>query len=252
MPKTDSLGDRMKFYESFGGDSLLMPRIPTLARLDGKAFHTFCKGLERPYDARLGGLMQSVTAFLIKETNPVIGYTQSDEITLIWLNEERDSMIFFDGRIHKMVSVLAALATAQFNKLLPNAIPEKADKLPVFDCRVWNVPNKGEAVNNLVWREQDATRNSISMAAQANYSHQELQGKKTNEMHDMLHAKGINWNNYSDAQKRGVYMRRETYEKSPGVMRTRVATLEMPPLVKIVNRVEFIFDNEEPQTYQEE
>ncbi len=250
MPKTDSLDERMKFYEERGGNIRLMPHIPTLARLDGKAFHSFCKGLERPYDARLGDLMQSVASFLLKEANPLIAYTQSDEITLIWLNEEPNSLIFFDGRVQKMASVLAAMASVQFNKELAQAIPEKADKMPVFDCRVWNVPTKEEAVNALIWREQDATRNSLTMAAQSEYSHQELYRKKAADLHEMLHTKGINWNDYPDSQKRGTYFRREIFDASERfsepVMRTRITKMEIPPLVKISNRVDVIFDKAKP------
>lgn len=245
--KNDSLGDRMKFYEGMGsGDDRLMPRIPTVARLDGKAFHTFCRGLERPYDLRLTDLMVNTTKHLVKETAAKIGYTQSDEITLIWLNEEPKEMIYFDGRVQKMLSVLSAQASVYFNKHLAEAMPEKADMEPVFDCRVFNVPTKYEAVNCLIWREMDATRNSVTMAAQSVYSHRELHGKHQGNMHDMLMAKDINWNDYPASFKRGTYVQRETYEKSPGVIRSRIASIDMPPFLKVTNKIETVFNGEKP------
>src|SRR5579859_3955752 len=156
----DDLGDRMKRYESAEAGRRLMPLVPALARLDGRAFHSFVRGLERPYDRRLSDLMIDTATFLVRETNAVVGYTQSDEITLAWVAEEFEARIFFDGRVQKMASVLAALCTAHFNRRLPACLPpEYADRLPVFDCRVWSVPTLEEAANTFVWRERDATMN---------------------------------------------------------------------------------------------
>ena len=174
----DSLGDRMKQYEAAEAGRRLMPLLPALARLDGRAFHSFVRGLARPFDKRLSDLMIDTATFLVRETNAAIGYTQSDEITLAWVPEEYDAQIFFDGRIQKMTSMLAALCSAHFNRRLPAFLPaEFAERLPVFDCRVWNVPTLEEAANTFLWRELDATKNSISMAARAYYDHAELHDK---------------------------------------------------------------------------
>jgi len=179
------LDDRMKFYESMSAGNRLLPLIPICARMDGKAFHTFTKDLERPYDEKFCTIMQLTTRFLVKETGAKIGYTQSDEISLIWLSDDFKSQIFFDGRQSKMTSILAAMTSVKFNELLKFNLPDKYEKtrsqLPIFDARVWNIPTQEEAVNYLYWREEDATRNSITMAAQSLYSHKELHQKNSSD-----------------------------------------------------------------------
>jgi tRNA(His) 5'-end guanylyltransferase len=206
--KKDSLGERMKDYES-GNAGRFMPMLPVLVRLDGCAFHTFTRGLKRPYDERLSKIMIETTRELVKKTNACIGYTQSDEISLVLYSESAESQIYFDGKISKIISTLAATTSVLFNKLMLQYLPEKADSDPVFDCRAFQVPNKVEAVNALLWREKDAIRNSVSMAAQSYYSHKELHKKSCAEMHDMLYAKGINFNNYPQFFKNGSYIQRK-------------------------------------------
>jgi tRNA(His) 5'-end guanylyltransferase len=150
------------------------------------------------------------------------------------------------------------MASVKFSKLLPGFIPEKKDELPLFDCRAWNVPSKGEAINALIWRELDATRNSISMAAQVYYSHEQLIGKDNSEMQEMLFQKGINWNDYQSFFKRGVFIQRRRVKRkftpkhnarvNPNleVERTEIRVLEMPPLAHVENREEVIFEGGEP------
>ena len=262
----DDLGDRMKGYEMAEAGRMLIPGLPVMMRLDGKAFHTFTKGLARPFDKRLTDLMVDTTKFLVESTNAIVGYTQSDEITLILYTENPETQLFFDGRIQKLTSVVTSMATAFFNRELPKALPEKADKFAYFDCRVWNVPSTVEAVNTLVWRELDATKNAISMAAQHYYSHKELQNKSGKEKQEMLFQKGVNFNDYPSFFKRGSYVRRvkkfikfstEELEKLPArhearlnpdlvVERSVVERIELPPITKIVNRVGVFFNGEEP------
>src|SRR5438552_1942629 len=187
----DTLGDRMKQYESAEAGRRLMPLLPALARLDGRAFHSFVRGLERPYDKRLSDLMIDTATFLVRETNADVGYTQSDEITLAWHSDNHDTQIFFDGRIQKMTSMLAALGSAHFNRRLPAYLSgEYAERLPLFDARVWSVPTLEEAANTFLWRELDATKNSVSMAARAYYPHAELHDKNGSEMKELLWQKG--------------------------------------------------------------
>ena len=181
----DSLGDRMKEFEGRFADRL-MPLIPAVARLDGNNFHNFTKGLKRPYDQRLSDLMAATAQFLAEVSNATIAYTQSDEISLIWYSSEVDSQIYFDGKVNKINSILAAKASVFFHKLKPKYLPEKADIDAAFDCRVFNVPTKQEAGLYLLWRELDATRNSIQMAGQSEFSHSELQGVNCNEIQEML------------------------------------------------------------------
>jgi len=268
----DNLGDRMKTYENVEAGRRFLPLLPICARIDGKCFSKFTKGLERPYDKRLTDLMCQTTAYLVEETQANIGYTQSDEISLVWYSHEYKSQIFFDGRIQKMTSVLAAMATAYFNKYLAQYLPEKAEQLPVFDCRVWQVPTLEEAANSLLWRELDATKNSISLAARHYYAHQELHGKTSDEMQEMLWQKGVNWNEYPAFFKRGTFIQKYTVSrqftaeeidklpekhearKNPDlqVERTEIRYVEMPPFSKVANRVDFIFYGAQPVVKQEQ
>jgi tRNA(His) guanylyltransferase len=261
------LSDRMKLYEGIGAGQMCIPNLPIIARVDGRAFHTWTRGMQRPYDEPLQRLFDEVTKFLLEETDAVIGYTQSDEINLILYNDGKvDSQVLFDGRVAKLTSVLASIATAKFNALVPNLIPSKIGRLAYFDCRVWNVPNEQEAVNCLIWRELDATRNSIQMAAQSQYSQKQLQNKNTSEMQEMLWQKGINWNDYPARFKRGGYFKRSLVErkftadelenlplqhdarKNPDltIKRHVIQQMNLPPLLRVSNRVEAIFGGAEP------
>jgi len=208
--KENALELRMKLYEGAEAGRRFMPKLPILARLDGRSFHSFCRGLKRPFDEDFKKLMVSTTKFLVEETNAIVGYRQSDEITLLWYSDDPKSQVFFDGRIMKMTSTLAALATARFNRKLSHYLPDKAHLMPTFDCRVWQVPTLEEAANVFLWREQDATRNSIQAAGQAHFSHKQLHGKDTKDIQEMLfQEKGINWNDYPAWAKRGTWVRRE-------------------------------------------
>ncbi len=258
----------MKAYEHAEAGRRLMPLVPAVARLDGKGFSKFTKGLTRPYDPRLSQLMVDMTIELVAQTNACIGYTQSDEITLIWFSDDPKRQIYFDGRIHKLVSVLAATASVFFNTHLAAKIPEKAGTCPVFDCRLFSLPNRREAANVLLWRERDATRNSLSMAARAHYSHNKLHQQGHQQMHDLLMAKGINWNDYPAFFKRGTYVQSKTVlrpftpeelEVLPPrheartnpqlqIERRVVAPIDMPPFSRVTNRVEVVFDGATPQT----
>ena len=264
MDKT-SLGDRMKSYERRTSHNFL-PMLPVMARMDGKSFHTFTKGLKRPYDVDLSALMVEVTKFLVSETDACCGYTQSDEITLVWLSEDYDREIFFSGKMQKIISITSSLTSVKFNELLPKYLKSKVGTMAIFDSRVWQLPSKPEAVNNFIWREQDATRNSIQMAAQSMFSHKELQNKNCSELQDMMHSKGVNWNDYPRFFKRGTYVRRRVVERpftakeldslppkhhariNPDlkIRRTVVMEEDIPPLTKIDNRVDFILHGADP------
>jgi len=270
----DALGDRMKEYEGRESNRTLIPLLPAMARLDGRAFHSFTKGMDRPYDDRMISLMVETTKSLVAETNAVCGYTQSDEISLAWLSKDYKNQIFFDGRIMKMTSILASLATLYFNTSIKHHFDDPMlyeEQYPVFDCRVWNVPNIEEGANVFLWREKDATRNSIQMAAQNQYSHKQLMNKNCSELQEMLFQKGINWNDYPDRFKRGTYIQRkkvkrkffcDELEKLPKnhdvfknpeleVERTDYVQLELPPLGRVINRAEVLFYGAEPITVGE-
>jgi tRNA(His) guanylyltransferase len=268
MDKT-SLGDRMKSYEAREAGRRFMPLLPICARIDGKNFSKWTRGLQRPYDERLSRLMQRVLEALVRETGALIGYTQSDEFSLLFHSDTLDSQVFFDGRIQKMTSVLAALTTARFNQLLSEHLPERAEQPALFDCRVWQLPNRDEAANALLWREQDATKNSIAMAAHDLFSHRELHGKSGKEMQSMmLLHRDLNWNDFPAFFKRGTFVQRKKVvraftpeeldvlppkhaaRENPDleVERTVVKQLQMPPFGSVTNRCEVIFDGADPIT----
>lgn len=268
----DQFGDRMKLYEHQEAGRRLLPLLPVCARIDGKGFSKFTQGLQRPYDTRLVELMCHTTAYLAQETQACIGYTQSDEISLVWYSDEYKSQIFFDRRVQKMVSVIASMTTAFFNAHLAEHLPEKAGELALFDCRVWQVPTLEEAANTILWREFDATKNSISMAARHYYPHEALHKKTGNEMQELLWQQGINWNEYPNFFKRGTFIQKRTVKraftveeiehlpakhearKNPAltVERSEVQRLDMPPFAKVTNRVDVIFSGMEPEVCREE
>lgn len=219
------LGDRIKMYEKLETSNRFLPMVPIYARIDGRSFSKFTRNMTKPYDVCMSTIMQEVTQYLVKETGAKIGYTQSDEISLVFLQDNSDSDVFFSGKKQKMISVLAGLATAKFVQLAIDLFPEECDKtLPVFDCRVFQVPSKVEAVNCFVWRSQDAIRNSIQMAGRAEFSHKELDHKSSKDILDMLiNDKGINWNNYPKFFKEGSFWQRVKYEREPGVIRSKIA-----------------------------
>jgi tRNA(His) guanylyltransferase len=268
MPSFKTLGDRCKFAEkNFGNLPYLLNGTPALCRIDGKAFHTFCKGLLRPFDENLSQLMIETNKFLVDQTNAVWGYTQSDEISLCWYTDKEESQMYFDGRRQKIESITAALASVYFNKSLEKYIPEKSYLMPVFDSRAWSVSNKIEASKYFLWRQLDASKNSVSMASQSVYSHTELHGKNTNDKHELLYRKGINWNDYPNFFKRGTFIRRvkklipfseEEIDNLPAqhlARQNRDLTIEinvlelvdMPPFTKVTNKVGVLFNGETPQ-----
>ena len=235
--KRDSLGDRMKNNYENRAKAYLLRRTPVIIRLDGKAFHTFTRGFAKPFDARLMRVMQETAIELCRNIQGcVFGYTQSDEITLVLVDYNAlDTDAWFDYSVEKMCSVAASMCTLYFNriftKIASNFIKEHkhqakdkenlgdvADQVDrvlkaymrgiknggLFDARVFNVP-EGEITNCILWRQNDATKNSVSSLAQAYFSPKELHGKNGRQMQDMLMEKySINWNNLSIPEKRGT------------------------------------------------
>jgi tRNA(His) 5'-end guanylyltransferase len=265
----DSLGDRMKSYEMQEAGRRFIPTLPVYARIDGRAFSKFTKGMMRPFDPKFTHCMHETTKFLVEQTNASVGYTQSDEISLVWHSSDPKSDIFFAGRIQKMTSQLAALASVKFFEQAQRFWPEKTlNKMPTFDARVFMLPNQVEATNCFVWREWDATKNSIQMLAQSAYPHKQLQGKGRGQQLKMLEEKGINWAAMPVSFKRGTYFARRNYKieldqwqldkmpeevrpKNGLVTRSKVVDIELPPITSVVNRVGVIFDAQEPEVNDE-
>lgn len=234
MPVNDELGMRMKSFYENRSKTFLMRRTPVAIRIDGKAFHTFTCGFKKPFDAILIKTMQDTMQYLCQNIQGcVLGYTQSDEITLILVDYKKlTSEAWFDYEVQKLCSISASMATMAFNKyfswnieqdyseykssmvpqsmnfqmemnLYYNTLRAAAVQGAMFDARCFNIP-KEEVTNLVYWRQLDATRNSIQMVGQANFSHKELQNKSCNMIQDMLLTqKNINWNNYPPTLKRG-------------------------------------------------
>ena len=245
MPVHDDLGVRMKtFYEQIP-KTKLMRRCPVAIRIDGKAFHTFTRGFHKPFDEVLIKSMQETMKYLCENIQGcVLGYTQSDEITLILVDYKKlTSSAWFDYEVQKICSIAASMATMAFNNIFSKYVKEfdlelayndngidteenrklweiykKAiNKGAMFDARCFNIP-KEEVTNLVYWRQLDASRNSIQMVGQANFSHKELQNKSCNDIQDMLMIqKGINWNDLPTYQKRGsCCVKKEIENKSTG------------------------------------
>lgn len=217
--KRDDLGNRMKtFYEEIP-KTRLMRRTPVIIRIDGKAFHTFTRGFKRPFDDVLIKTMQETAKYLCENIQGCqLAYTQSDEISLLLIDYQRfETSAWFDYEIQKMCSISASMATMAFNRIFSEIVSDlKVDDTKpmdryfeavysgaMFDARVFNIPRE-EVTNYFYWRQLDASRNSIQMVGQANFSHKELQHKSCNDIQDILMTqKSINWNDFPTYQKRG-------------------------------------------------
>lgn len=230
MPVNDQLGIRMKtFYENIP-KTKLMRRTPVAIRIDGRAFHTFTRGFKRPFDSILQNAMHETMLYLCKNVQGcVLGYTQSDEITLIIIDYKTfTSDAWFDYEVQKLCSITASMATMKFNQVFTQSVysyvngearrfgtTDEDKKYSAslvragttgaqFDARCFNIPRE-EVTNLLYWRQIDASRNSIQMVGQAHFSHKELDKKNCSAIQDMLMLqKGINWNDFSTCDKRGV------------------------------------------------
>lgn len=220
--KKYSLGDRMKeFYEN-RTRNFIPRRTYTIIRVDGKAFHSYTRGLVRPFDEKLVNDMDETACYMCKNIQGAkFAFVQSDEISILLTDfEGLTTDAWFDGNIQKMASISASLATAKFNELRPN-------KIALFDSRVFTIPSDIEVENYFIWRQQDTTRNSISSVAQSMFSHRELENKNTDQMQEMCFQKGVNWNDFSAKLKRGRLIVKQDYEKE-GATRSKWVSVEPP------------------------
>lgn len=202
------LGDRMKRYER-ATFAVLPRRTYTVIRTDGKAFHTYLRGAEKPFDQRFAADMDATAVALCREVSgAVFAYVQSDEISVLVTDfASAGTEPWFGGEVQKIVSISAATATAALNSRRPG-------RTALFDARAFTIADPVEVANYFLWRQRDAVRNSIAMAAQAHFSHRELHGVNTDQMQEMLWSQhGVNWNDYPDDFKRGRVVVKETGER---------------------------------------
>lgn len=253
--KKDSIADRMKQYESVN-DRILVPKIPFIIRVDGKNFSTYTRGFKKPFDKIMGKTMREVVAKLCEEIpGAVLGYTQSDEITIICKYTDRIvSQAWFNGRVRKIETIAASKATKWFNKLFTenvmnyeiefrqkislykeasdidkdayrkyDTVLRKKAGMAEFDARVFNVP-EWDCINNIIWRQQDAIRNSVEMVGHANFSTKELHKVNCEGIKKMLkEQRGIDWEkDFNSYQKYGAFCYKvETQREIKGKTITR-------------------------------
>lgn len=260
----DDLGDRMKAYEAAETTRKVPDDLPIYARIDGRGFSRFTKGMQRPFDPRMTACMVDTTKYLVDKTHAEIGYVQSDEISLVWAPVTEGSERFFTGKIQKMCSVLASMSAARFALAYLEHFGEISRDCPHFDCRVIPMPSVSEATNMLLWRELDARKNAVSMAARHFFSHGELQNKSTRDMTEMMLTKGQSMDDYPTSFTRGTWIKRRTslrsltdqeligipekHRPAPGAMfeRSSLDSVAMPPFSTVSNRDLVVFGNEQP------
>jgi tRNA(His) guanylyltransferase len=253
----DDLGNRMKEnYEN--RTRLYLPRRTyTVIRVDGKAFHSYTKNLNKPFDLDLIEDMDSAVSAALPQIQGVkFAYVQSDEISFLLTDFELPkTCAWFDGNVQKICSVSASLMTGEFNRFrarrwaasrraimfmgshMEEEANDNADLSPFnlgcFDSRVFTIPDPTEVYNYFVWRNQDAARNSISMVAQSLYSHKELQHKDGAEMQEMIFKKGINWATYDPSLKNGrLIYKKSNGERSETVVEPAWVFTQNPALLK--------------------
>ena len=201
------IGERMKQYEE--GEVKFDGNKPVIARIDGRAFHTFTKGLTKPFHRGFMNTMIMTARDLMNETHAVCAYVQSDEISLVFYAPMPWSQIYFAGRKDKMNSVLASQATYSFNQLKNVLIPERLSTPALFDCRTFEVPDKTEAVNYLIWRYMDCMRNSVNVLAHCTFGHKHCQGKNPVVLKKELDEAGSSWYDLGMKERFGTFLRQD-------------------------------------------
>jgi tRNA(His) 5'-end guanylyltransferase len=216
--RRDALGDRMKRYEEATRFSLPR-RTYTILRVDGRAFHSWTRGLEKPYDTDFMVCIDNTAIALCEQISGAqFAYVQSDEISVLAVDFDNvDTQSWFDGNVQKWASIGASVATMAFNRMVMNYLTQAGDMAPnkilqkqpnaVFDARVFTIPDPIEVENYFVWRQQDAERNSVMMLARAHASHKQLAGKKRADQHEIIHRAGDNWAKHPVRFKHGAVIR---------------------------------------------
>lgn len=213
--KHDEFGDRMKAYEKAFTSAYVPIDQILCVRIDGKGFSKFTKGFKKPFDDRLSNAMIQTTKKLCAETHASFSYTQSDEITLIYTPGEKASEYTFGGKVSKINSILASMTTGYFNHYLalPREYNEPTISCAFFDCRAWSVPDLAEASNVLLWRVQDARKNSISSLFRWTASHSKMHGLSGEDMKALLKSDYFtDWDQLPNKYKYGTYAKPVTVE----------------------------------------
>ena len=233
----DDFGKRMKTYEN-SYRFTLPRRMPVILRIDGCHFHTFTKGMDKPFDDKLIEAFWETCKFLGENImGAKLIYHQSDEISILITNYDTiQTDSWFSNNLQKMASVSASMAAAKFNEVIRKSYSDK--ELASFDSRAWVIP-QDEVNNYFTWRQQDASKNSISMAAFANFAHKDLHGLSGNQLQEKLFSeKGINWDKFPTWKKRGACIIKKEYLKENAIRRRWETDLDIPLFSKDRNYVE--------------
>lgn len=196
----------------------LTPGAPAVIRLDGRAFHTYCRGLDRPYDEQFMADMDQTMVTLAEQIDGVrLAYVQSDEISLLLADHElrpgrlvAEQGFMFGGAVQKLVSIAAAIASVTFNRLRPST---DFERVALFDARAFSLADQDEARDYFVWRQDDARKNSLSMLASAHYSHQRLKGLSSDARAELLRSDGIEPDELPAGFRNGRIVAREVRER---------------------------------------
>jgi len=233
----DKFGDRMKGYEN--SYRINLPRrLPVIIRIDGAHFHSYTKGMKKPFDEDIADAFWETAKYLCENIMGCkVAYHQSDEISLLLTNYDKlTTEAWFQNNIQKIVSVSASMATVKFNEIMLSKHPKNS--LATFDSRVWILP-QDEVNNYFLWRQQDATKNSISMLAQSCFSHKDLHKLNSKQKQDKLMLeKGVNWSDLLIWQKRGICILKESYNKNEAVRSRWTVDHETPIFSQDKNYIE--------------
>ncbi len=218
----------MKGYE-LETRTTLPERSYTLVRVDVRAGHSYLRRADKPFDRSFSSDMQETARFLCEEiSGAVLAYTQSDEISILMQDfASANAQPWFGGGVQKIVSTSAALATAKLNELRPG-------KLATFDSRVFTLPTSVEVANYFLWRQKDATRNSVSMAAQSLFSHKELQNKSRTDMREMMEIHGVFWEDFPEHLKYGAVVVKEQRLRPVSYLDRRTGEVVMDQVLRNV------------------
>ena len=197
----DSLGDRIKGYEKTFSP-MILHRMPIMIRVDGRAFHTLTRNIQKPFDKSFMAAMVLSAFDVAKDMQGFkVAYVQSDEATFCLTDYDTiDTQGWFDYDLSKVVSISAAMMSVAFNAHY------HTDKRPVFDSRAFTLP-MDDVANAFLWRAKDWERNSIQMYARAFFSHKQLHQKGRADIHEMLHGIGKNWTtDLSEQERNGTFL----------------------------------------------
>ncbi len=201
---TASLGNRMKRYEEVNR-YFLTPRSCVIIRVDGRAFHSLTKSMKKPFDDDMMSAMVDAAETVARQMQGFkLGYVQSDEASFFLTDFDKlETQGWFGYELNKMVSISASLMASSF---LTEMVGARLTTVPTFDSRAFNIPS-AEVANYFLWRAQDWERNSLQMYAQSIFSHNQLQNKRKDQIHEMLHQKGKNWaTDLSDVERNGTFL----------------------------------------------